>query len=242
MNKLIILFFIFIVTSINSQGFKGIIEYGKTSIEAALSETEIKRKKENPEQHKRFQIMKKMISDGEKKLTFQLKFINNESYSMLKPIIQSDDKQTSNLGAGPFDSGKYYNKDERILQLSAYGELFLIKKPKLNWTILKDFKKIGNYNCYKATTEIIVNSKNKKHIITAWFTPEIPVSFGPLGYDGLPGLILELEAYKGIYYAKKITLNTKEEIIIEKPIKGIKVTEKEFQNIGSETLQKFKKK
>ena len=28
--------------------------------------------------------------------------------------------------------------------------------------------------------------------ITAWYAPDIPSSYGPLGYDGLPGLILEL--------------------------------------------------
>ncbi|MDD7915629.1 GLPGLI family protein [Polaribacter ponticola] len=69
----------------------------------------------------------------------------------------------------------------------------------------------------------------------------MPVSFGPLGYAGLPGLILELEVYKKIYYAKKITINPKEEIKIEKLTKGIRVTEKEFHEMASSTMQKFKK-
>ena len=111
----------------------------------------------------------------------------------------------------------------------------------MKWEIQKETKKIGEFECFKATTEIIVNTKGRKHLITAWFTTKLPISFGPLGYDGLPGLILELEVYKKIYYAKKIMLNPKEEIKIEKPTKGIKVTEKEYQEKASSTMQKFKK-
>ena len=48
----------------------------------------------------------------------------------------------------------------------------------------------------------------------------------------MPGLILEPKRY----YATKVSLNLKE----EKPVKGIKVTEKEFQKIISSTLQKNK--
>jgi len=125
--------------------------------------------------------------------------------------------------------------------LNALGELFLITKPKLIWKTQNDTKKIGEYNCFKATTEITVNTKGRKKLITAWFTPEIPVSLGPLGYDGLPGLILELEVYNKIYFVKKIVLNPKEKIEIETLIKGIKVTEKEFQEMASSTVQKFKK-
>ena len=39
---------------------------------------------------------------------------------------------------------------------------FLITKPELKWVIEKEKKKVGEYNCLKATTEIIVNSKGKK--------------------------------------------------------------------------------
>ena len=197
--------------------------------------------KENPSKHQRFQKMREMIADGEKKLTFELKVDKSIGFFSMKPILESDGNKRIHLAPDPYDKAKYYNKDLRISQMNAFGELFLITKPKLKWKILKENKKIGIYNCIKATTEITVNSRGKKRIITAWFTPQIPLPFGPLGYDGLPGLILELEVYKKIYYAKKITLNPKKEIEIKELIKGVKVSEKEFQSIGRETTQKVKK-
>lgn len=241
MNKLLLIPFIFFTfLNTNSQNFKGIIEYGKRSEEKVLTKEDIKRKKENPEKHKRFQKMNSMYAEGEKKLIFKLKIDNNASNFKMKPLLKSVNSKKQ-LGPGPYDRGIYFNKDFRILQLNAFGELFLISKPKLIWKIYKENKKIGNYVCLKATTEISINSQGSKELITAWFTPKIPLSFGPLGYDGLPGLILELEIHKKIYFVKKLTLNPKEQIKTGMPTKGVKLTEKEFQKVSSGTLDKFRK-
>lgn len=243
MKKTLILVFLIFTTPIISQLQNGVIEYGKKSIKKELSEKDKKRKRETPELFKKFEKVRNAISEAEKKLTFKLTFKNNKSYFKVNPMLQSDNKRAYNTAIRGYDIGVYYNDaSERLLQLNAYGELFLIKKPKLKWAILKERKKIGNYNCLKATTEIIINGDGKKQTITAWFTPEIPVAFGPLGYAGLPGLILELQVYKKVYFTKKIVLNPKDKIVFEKPTKGIKVTMDEFQNISSETLKKYKKR
>lgn len=239
--KIIFCFFVFTL-EIFSQDFNGIIEYGKKSEIQYPSKKYKDLKEENFSKFQEFQKMDRLISYSEKKMTFELKIANKSSFFEAKTILETKNNNILKIGMGLYGSGKYYNNfSEQLMQLNVYGELFLIKKPKLKWIITKEIKKIGNYNCYKATTEIIINSKGKKRIITAWFTSEIPVSFGPLGYAGLPGLILELEVYKKIYYAKKITINPKEEIKIEKLTKGIRVTEKEFHEMVSSTMQKFKK-
>ena len=64
----------------------------------------------------------------------------------------------------------------------------------------------------------------------AWFTPLIPISFGPKEYSGLPGLILEIEMFNSKIVASKIVLNPNEEIIIEKPVKGKRITLEEFDD------------
>jgi GLPGLI family protein len=57
---------------------------------------------------------------------------------------------------------------------------------KMNWKIEDEVKKIGVYNCQKATLAI----GGRKW--TAWFTPDIPLNSGPYKFQGLPGLIVSV--------------------------------------------------
>ncbi len=58
---------------------------------------------------------------------------------------------------------------------------------KLNWKILPEKTKIGNYNAQKATTVF----GGRKW--TAWFSSDIPFQDGPYKFHGLPGLIVKIE-------------------------------------------------
>ena len=71
----------------------------------------------------------------------------------------------------------------------------------------------------------------KEVVITAWYTPEIPVNQGPEGYWGLPGLILEVNDGKTIILCSKVVMNTKEKAEIKAPSKGKEVTQKEYDEI-----------
>lgn len=70
------------------------------------------------------------------------------------------------------------------------------------WHIGTETKTIGKYTAIRATT----SRKKARHTeeIEVWFTPELPYSFGPLGYNGLPGLILEMKRFEVTYKFKKI--------------------------------------
>ena len=112
-------------------------------------------------------------------------------------------------------------KDSSVYQL--IDNVLVHNKTKLNWKIENESKKIDDYICYKATlVEKYKNRMNeeKQKTVVAWFCPEIPYSFGPNEYYGLPGLILELEKDENKYVAKKITLS-KETIAIELPKKKV---------------------
>jgi GLPGLI family protein len=76
--------------------------------------------------------------------------------------------------------------------------------------------------------------------VTAWFTPQIPVSNGPGEYAGLPGLILELNVYRTTLLCSKIVMNPKESEKIEPPKKGKEVTREEYIKIVKEKTDEIR--
>ncbi|MCM4157770.1 GLPGLI family protein [Gramella sp. AN32] len=140
-----------------------------------------------------------------------------------------------------------------VTQRELMGKLFLIKDSlkTLDWKLESETKKIGNYTAYKATLtrEIKIkefNTENdetvettKQLTTTAWYTPQIPVSIGPAGYWGLPGLILEVQEDKLTLLCTEIVINPAEEFSIEKPVKGTVVTQEEFNHIQQEKNEEW---
>lgn len=58
---------------------------------------------------------------------------------------------------------------------------------KLDWKILPEKEKIGEFNAQKAS----VNFAGRKW--TAWFVPDLPIQDGPYKFYGLPGMIIKVE-------------------------------------------------
>ena len=77
-------------------------------------------------------------------------------------------------------------------------------------------------------------------IVTAWYTPQIPVSNGPGEYQGLPGLILEVIADKTVMLCTKVVLNPEEKNTIEKPKKGEVVTKDEYNTIVKDKIEEMR--
>ena len=126
------------------------------------------------------------------------------------------------------------------------------------WELGSETKKIGNYTCYKATLikdvdpldfsnfrrgsrdndekkdstnvkKVDEESKKPKQVeVTAWYTPQIPVSNGPGEYWGLPGLILEINSGRTTILCTEIVMNPSEKEVIEAPTKGKKITREEY--------------
>ena len=73
--------------------------------------------------------------------------------------------------------------------------------------------------------------KPEDKVVTAWYSPEIPVSFGPDNYWGLPGLILEVNDGENMLLCSKVVLSNKENTKIKAPTTGEKITQKKFDEI-----------
>ncbi|MBP6126573.1 GLPGLI family protein [Flavobacterium sp.] len=155
------------------------------------------------------------------------------------------------------DGDKYMNTKEKIsyTEEDIFGDEFVIKDslPKIDWQITNETKIIGDYNCVKATyiepvskndleayerqqekikngkTTLFQMKKPEPQTITAWYASEIPVSFGPNGVWGLPGLILQLENENYIYFCTKVSLKNNEKVKIKIPNSGKVISKKEYE-------------
>ncbi|CAL2102110.1 Ribonuclease Z [Tenacibaculum sp. 190130A14a] len=167
-----------------------------------------------------------------------------------------------------FSNGVQYKnvKEKELLESKEFfGKNFLIeeKLDDLKWEMTGETKQIGQYTCLKATVVKKVedldfrrfrprrNRNNeegkeetpevkKEVLVTAWYTPQIPVSNGPGEYGGLPGLILELNAGKTTVLCSEIVLNPSEKQEIKKPTKGKKVTREEYDKIAQKKMEEMR--
>lgn len=132
-------------------------------------------------------------------------------------VISDDENNRTYISSGmkvsPQGDQVVYSVNKNIMWSNLYlRELVYVKEtvPVIDWVINNETKKIGKFNCKKATASF----RGRNYI--AWFTTEIPVPFGPWKLNGLPGLILEAyDTHKFVYwYFKSVEYpsQTKEKI------------------------------
>ena len=115
---------------------------------------------------------------------------------------------------------------------------FLVTEPMfVEWELQNETKKIQDLTCYKATGKYAYKSSEGKELtknIIAWYAPELSSSFGPNGFGGLPGLILELQMDVNnlVFGAKKITFGSSQEDF-SLPTEGKAITKAEFDELTS---------
>jgi GLPGLI family protein len=137
--------------------------------------------------------------------------------------------------SGDGDGIRYSNlaTNESLVQKESFDKLFLITVDACNqkWEMKNESRKIGPFNCFKATTNKITRNSSGtfKKTVVAWYTTELPFPFGPIGYGRLPGLIVELTYENVVYCLKKIDLSPKTKLKIVKPFKGKHVSETEYE-------------
>lgn len=76
--------------------------------------------------------------------------------------------------------------------------------PLFNWQIGTETDTVCGYECIKATCHW------RGRDFTAWFTPDIPVEYGPWKFGGLPGLILKVSDDDGIYTFETVAVENGE--------------------------------
>lgn len=200
------------------------------------------------------QIMAMLKKQSQKEFTLEF----NGKESLYKQEVQLDDNNTFESGgmkivvAGSGGNDALYKnlaEDRYVNQNEMFGKQFLIKDAleKRDWEMTKETKNIGEYTCFKATykdtrtvliaesdseTGEATDSKSEQEVlVTAWYTPQIPVQHGPSNYGGLPGLILEVNDGTESILCSKIVLNPDNGVSIKEPSKGKEVTNAEYREI-----------
>ncbi|WP_051935741.1 GLPGLI family protein [Salegentibacter sp. Hel_I_6] len=184
--------------------------------------------------------MNERLQKSIKELEYQLLFNETESVFFIKENLKHSSNQwvglANTMGNGTGIKYLDFRKGERIQKKEFGGKTFLITEnlEDLKWKITKESKIMDGYEVFKAITKAIQpgSSKNQPVDITAWFTPQISINSGPVGYGGLPGLIVELTIDNIFtYYLTEINFEAIEDI--KKPTKGEVVTIKEYNKAGS---------
>lgn len=140
---------------------------------------------------------------NEKTGTLWLDLKNNKSVFLISTSILKKElpKENNQINILQKEIERYvsidFAKDSLIFKEQINDEIFIINEsvPKMIWKLMPNStKKIGNFNCYQATT----NFRGRNYI--AWYSPEYPYQIGPWKFNGLPGLIMEIHDDINRYY------------------------------------------
>ena len=270
MNKFIITISILAIlfsTKMVGQDFLGKAEYFSKKMPSKKDQNAFSddKKQIDPEFEKIVQEAIKKASEKQFLLIFnKTQSLYEEQKSLEKP--QMTDGMSVSISYSTAGK-KYINTKEQssIVEDEIFGKEFLIVEPLVQpeWKLINESKKIGEYNCFKAELVIPVSQKQleayeeflkkeeikpalfkmdepKDQVITVWYTPEIPVSFGPDNYWGLPGLILEVNDGRYIILCSKVTLSNNDKTKIKAPNTGEKVSQKKFDEIYKKKYDSMK--
>ncbi len=258
-----VLFALATITSFSQNNFQGKATYmSKTTLDMS-------RYDKMSEQQKK-QMMARFKSFLEK--TYTLSFNKTTSSFRENVQLEGPGASGPSWSRSNGQGSIYKNISDKnmIEDIEMFSKRFLVseKMEPLQWEMGMETKKIGNYTCYKATlvkedtkvdwgaifsrrrnnkkkdsTKTSENMPEKKMLtVTAWYTPQIPVSTGPDVYWGLPGLILELNAGRTTMLCKEVSINSDGVLEIEEPKKGKKVTRVAYTKIVKEKTAELKER
>lgn len=116
--------------------------------------------------------------------------------------VEPDGSMSWDLSKGPVKKSYTYvftnPADETLTHYGKYGEdlgYYIEPLSEMEWKIVEDSTtNILGYECVMAETDYHGRHWN------VWFSPEIPLPFGPWKLHGLPGLILKAEANGGFSF------------------------------------------
>ena len=172
---------------------------------------------------------------------FELLFADNQS--LYKAVEEEPDLTEQHNGGmvirinGGADNEYYKNFSTRqvVEKRELMQEMYLLEDSirSFTWKMEEgETKTIAGYTCKKAT-----GKSDRGSDIIAWYAEDIPLPAGPEQFNGLPGMILGLDANKAEIVFTAVLIEKKaDKKNLKLPAKGKKVTGAEFAKIQKELM------
>jgi GLPGLI family protein len=164
--------------------------------------------------------MKNFITEQNKYRIENFELLFNDTSCVFRPI--EDEEKIDGFMKFLTQKNTVYqnlNSREKFIAMDMWGNAIYVKDSmdSRKWKITDSKRFISGYNCRKAIWEM-----NDSTRIYAWFAAEIVPSFGPEGFEGLPGAILGLATEDGgvIYFAKEVKAQETPKVVLEYSEKG----------------------
>lgn len=167
--------------------------------------------------------------------------------SLYKPHEEEDDEDYRFSGGGrtirmgQLHHETYMNTGTREQVKSVeLGRRYLIESSikEIPWKLSEDTATILGYLCKSARYHNMETGRD----VTAWYTEELRVPAGPAAFHSLPGMILRLDMDRMNIRALSVDLRPLEDRELERPKKGKKVTEEEFEEIREEKIKRMRER
>ncbi len=163
---------------------------------------------------------------------FELNFANNQS---IYKVQEAEPDITETTGNGNFTmrfggaNAEYYKNfttQKQVEKRELADKDFIVEDSihHINWKLMDETKTILGYNCKKATGKTERGSD-----VEAWYTEDIPVSSGPEVFNGLPGMILQVDINKEEFVTTAVSIEkTADKKELKAPSDGKKITPADF--------------
>ena len=204
---------------------------------------QIAKLEEMPGMEEMVERLKKMRSEGKKTLEFKGSesiYRNYDATEDSEVSWSSDDGQMEMRVVMMRPENKLYKNiesNEVVDQRDLMGKTFIIEQEAETqaWKIIPEQEVVAGHLCQKAS--MIKDSVE----YFAWFTTQAPYAFGPNSFSGLPGLVLRVEAADESLKIRAVQVDLEAEVEnIEKPTKGKKVSQEEFEEIRREKMKEMR--
>ena len=181
---------------------------------------------------------------------YKLTLTPNESLFEYVEKIENEQPSDSRVKVKMYAGGNgilYKNLSEKLSlnQQESWNQKFIVSDSleTYNWKISKESKEILGFEVRKAEAKV-----DTAQTAIAWYAPKLPYKNGPESYQGLPGLILEIEISdhsddekrKSIYKAISLNVDNENEPI-ERPKKGKEISSADFEKFNKEQMEKMNK-